>query len=653
MDALYRLSYIGLPLLRHSAEYGISSGISIPHRTLPRKGYSYRTRNYHSRMCGIVGYTGTKNVTPFLIEGLAALEYRGYDSAGMYVSGAGPLKRAGKVAELRDAISEAYQGTSGIAHTRWATHGKPTETNAHPHTDASETVWLVHNGIIENHASLREELRAAGVAFRSETDTEVLAQLIGNIHANGTSLLDAVRSAQQEVRGTYGLAVMSEKEPGTIVAARKGSPLLIGVAEDGNYVASDATPLLPHTRSVIYLEEGDLALVTRDTVSIEDPTGTPVTRATHVLEYDIESSRKNGYEHFMLKEIMEADAVIENTLRGRLSDDLSISLDGFETTDAFVSLAKARRILITGCGSAYYAGLVAKEALEEFVGIPVAVEIASELRYRRQTADPEDTFAIAISQSGETADTLEAVRALRARGLPVLAVVNAVGSSLAREADVVLYNQAGPEISVASTKAFVSQITLLTLLALALSKDEKVRAQHTNALRVLPEKVRTILASASSIESVAKKYASYEDFLYLGRKYQCPIAFEGALKLKEVSYIHAEAYGAGEMKHGPLALIDASFPTLALAPVDALYEKTASNIEEVRARDGKVVALTTEGNDALEAKVDDVLYIPVTEDALLPILTTIPLQLFAYYVAKERGLPIDMPRNLAKSVTVE
>jgi glucosamine--fructose-6-phosphate aminotransferase (isomerizing) len=604
-------------------------------------------------MCGIVGYTGTKNVTPFLIEGLAALEYRGYDSAGMYVEGAGPLKRAGKVAELRDAITDTYQGTSGIAHTRWATHGKPTETNAHPHTDARGAVWLVHNGIIENHASLREELRSAGVTFRSETDTEVLAQLIGTIHARGASLADAVRSALEQVRGTYGLAVMSEKEPGTIIAARKGSPLLIGVAEDGNYVASDATPLLPYTRSVLYLEEGDLAIVTPSGVSIEDHVGAPVTRTTHILQHDSESARKNGYEHFMLKEIMEADAVVENTLRGRLLEDLSIALDGFEHTEAFAALKKARRVLITGCGSAYYAGLVAKEALEEFVGVPATVEVASELRYRRQTANPEDTFAIAISQSGETADTLEAVRALRARGVLVLAVVNAVGSSLSREADVVLYNQAGPEISVASTKAFVSQITLLTLLALALSTDAVVRARHTRALQTLPEKVRSLLATASQIEVAAKKYASYDDFLYLGRKYQCPIAFEGALKLKEVSYIHAEAYGAGEMKHGPLALIDASFPTLALAPEDALYEKTASNIEEVRARDGKVLAITTEGNTALSGKVDDILYIPATEDALLPILTTIPLQLFAYFVAKERGLPIDMPRNLAKSVTVE
>ncbi|MBU2103444.1 glutamine--fructose-6-phosphate transaminase (isomerizing) [Patescibacteria group bacterium] len=609
-------------------------------------------------MCGIVGYVGKKNAAPFLLEGLSALEYRGYDSAGMYVSGAGALKRAGKVAELIACVPDDFEGKSGIAHTRWATHGAPTELNAHPHTDASKTVWLVHNGIIENHSEIRKDLEAKGVVFASQTDSEALAQLIGHLYTEDMLLEDAVRAALAQVQGTYGVAVASTREPEKVVVARMGSPLMLGVGEDGIYVASDATPILPYTRKAVYLDDGEMAIITDQGYVITDADEAHVDKPVTSLEWSAEAAQKKGYEHFMLKEIMEVGEVIENTLRGRLDTaNATAILGGFQDTDIHGYLKHAKRIIITGCGSAYYAGLIGKTMIEELAGIPVEVEIASELRYRRPTADPKDTVLIAVSQSGETADTLEAIRAAKRQGILTLGIVNVVGSTVARETDAGVYNHAGPEIGVASTKAFISQVLVFALVALHLARERGLSKQEGSdfikELETLPEKARAILTRTKAIEAVAKKYAHTRDFLYLGRKFQCPIAFEGALKLKEISYIHAEGYGAGEMKHGPLALIDTDFPSLVLAPRDSMYEKTASNIEEIRARSGKVIALTTDGNDDITRLADDVLYVPETHEALLPVLTTIPLQLFAYYIAKERDCPIDKPRNLAKSVTVE
>jgi len=607
-------------------------------------------------MCGIVGYIGRKDAVPFLIDGLKALEYRGYDSAGIYVTGSGAVKRAGKVAVLASSLPDTFSGNAGIAHTRWATHGPPTERNAHPHTDASQSVWIVHNGIIENHAELRDMLIQEGIHFSSDTDTEVLSQLIGTYHTRGDLLEDAVEKALKKIRGTYGLAVMSNREPSKIVIARLGSPLMFGVGTDEYYIASDATPLLSRTRNVIYLEDGELAILTKEGYVVRDMSRQPIEKTIETLEWSTEAAQKHSFEHFMLKEIMEIPEVIQDTLRGRVA-----TKDGDAVLGGLRDVAKrfkdVRRIIITGCGSAYYAGFVGKHLIEEFAGIPVEIEIASELRYRPFTADPKHTVLLAVSQSGETADTLEAIRLAKKQGMLTLGIVNVVGSTIARETDAGIYNHAGPEIGVASTKAFVSQLVVLILVALFLGRMRTLSTAEgkklAKALLKLPEQVRTILAGRKAIEKIARKYSNVENVLYIGRKYQCPVAYEGALKLKEISYIHAEGYGAGEMKHGPLALIDESFPTVALAPRDSLYEKMCSNIEEIRARGGKVIAVTTDGNNAIRRIADDVIFVPKTHEALLPILTTIPLQLFAYYVARERGLPIDKPRNLAKSVTVE
>ncbi|HUQ30069.1 MAG TPA: glutamine--fructose-6-phosphate transaminase (isomerizing) [Candidatus Paceibacterota bacterium] len=608
-------------------------------------------------MCGIVGYTGTKNATPFLIEGLRALEYRGYDSAGIYVAGQGVVRRAGKIDMLAAAVPATFSGTTGIAHTRWATHGPPTETNAHPHQDSSETIWLVHNGIIENHAELRQKLVSEGTSFTSETDTEVLAKLVGSYYLTDTVLEEAVERALVDVRGTYGIAVVSTRESKKIVTARLGSPLLLGMGSDGYYLASDAAPVLPYTRQVIYLDDGELAVLMPDSYAIRSHTlKTVIQKPIQMLDWDAESAKKKGYEHFMLKEIMEIPEVIENTLRGRLLvEEGSATLDGLEKVEQ--RLKEVERIIVTGCGSAYYAGLVGQELIEEFAGIPVEVEIASELRYRRFTGDPKRTVLIAVSQSGETADTLEALRIAKKNGMLTLGVINVVGSTIARETDATVHNHAGPEIGVASTKAFISQVIVLTLLALKLGRERSLSKKEglrlVQDLSQLSTHAKTVLQRADAIADVAKKYAHIANALYIGRKYQCPVAYEGALKLKEISYIHAEGYGAGEMKHGPIALIEQDFLTVALAPKDSLYEKTRSNMEEIRARSGSIVAVTTDGNTDITRIADEVLFVPETHEALIPTLTTLPLQLFAYYVAKARGLPIDQPRNLAKAVTVE
>jgi glucosamine--fructose-6-phosphate aminotransferase (isomerizing) len=609
-------------------------------------------------MCGIVGYIGSKNAKPFLLEGLKALEYRGYDSAGLYISGKGAMKRAGNVSKLAANVPADFNGNAGIAHTRWATHGAPTEINAHPHTDVSQTIWLVHNGIIENYIEIRTRLENQGIIFQSETDSEALAQLIGRYYADGTLLEVAVGEALQEVRGAYGIAVASTREPDKIVAARCGSPLMLGVGDDEYYLASDATPLLVHTRKVIYLDDGEMAVLTREGYSLMTLERNPLQKEIEVLDWDIEAAQKKGFDHFMLKEIMEAPEVIENTLRGRLDIEHStVHLGGL--TEAEEALRNVKRIIITGCGSAYYAGLVGELLIEELAGIPVETEIASELRYRRWTASAEGTILIAVSQSGETADTLEAVREAKRNGILTLGIVNAVGSSIARATDAGIYNHAGPEVGVASTKAFLSQLTVFVLLALRLRELRDNRSDGHSSVELireltrLPDYARHILENTKAIEAIAKRNGSMSNALYIGRKFQYPIAYEGALKLKEISYVHAEAYGAGEMKHGPLALIDENFPTIALMPRDSLCEKTQSNIQEVQARGGKIIAITTgDPREALQI-TQDVITVPQTHEMLLPILTTIPLQLFAYYIARARGLPIDMPRNLAKSVTVE
>ena len=607
-------------------------------------------------MCGIVGYIGRKDAAPFLLDGLRALEYRGYDSAGIYLAGKGVVRRAGKVEKLAAALPKDFSGTVGIGHTRWATHGPPTERNAHPHSDAAETVWIVHNGIVENHAELRDALAREGVAFSSDTDTEVLAHLIGKEYARGGTLEDAVSAALKDIRGTYGLAVMSVREPEKIVVARLGSPLMLGIGSKEYFIASDATPLLSRTRKVVYLKDGEMAVLTKTGYAVRNLSREPIKKVVETLEWNAEAAQKQGFDHFMLKEIMEIPSVIDNSLRGRLlTKEGGVVLGGLR--DVAQRLKDAHRIIITGCGSAYYAGLIGEHLIEHFAGIPVEVEIASELRYRPFTADAKHAVLLAVSQSGETADTLEAIRLAKKHGMLTLGVVNVVGSTIARETDAGVYNHAGPEIGVASTKAFVSQVIVLALIALFLGRSRSLSVAEgraiVKALRELPEQARTTLKRHNAVAKVAKKYARMENALYVGRNYQCPVAYEGALKLKEISYIHAEGYGAGEMKHGPLALIDAAFPSIALAPKGPLYEKTCSNIAEIRARGGKIIAITTDGNAGIRRISDNALFVPATIESLLPVLTTIPLQLFAYYVAKERGLPIDKPRNLAKSVTVE
>ncbi|KND47060.1 MAG: glutamine-fructose-6-phosphate transaminase (isomerizing) [Parcubacteria bacterium C7867-004] len=608
-------------------------------------------------MCGIVGYVGKKNATPVLMDGLRALEYRGYDSAGIYVAGRGALKRAGKVAVLADSLPDDFEGTLGMAHTRWATHGAPTEQNAHPHSDPTGAVWVVHNGIIENYADLKASFLAEGVTFKSETDTEVLACLIAKAYTDGVLLEDAVSDALAQVRGTYGLVVASSREPEKLVAARASSPVMLGIGDDEYFIASDATPILKHTRDVIYLDDGEIAILTPEGYEVRTHTRTKVEKPVETLEWDVEAAQKKGYEHFMLKEMMEIPEAIENTMRGRLLPGVgTVKLGGLES--ALPDLLSAKRIMLTGCGSASYAARVGELMIEEFAGLPVEVELGSELRYRRPTMDPKDTVLFAISQSGETLDTIEAIREAKRHGVRVYGVVNVVGSSIARETDAGVYNHAGPEISVASTKAVISQMTVLALIAILLGRANELSQTEGAALikelERLPDLAREILEKREEIHELAKRYKDTENAFYLGRKFQCPIASEGAIKLKEISYIHAEGYAAGEMKHGPIALIEPSFLSVVLVPEDSMYEKSKSNIQEIRARGGRVLAVTTEGcEDDIRTLADDVIVIPKTHEAFLPILTTIPLQLFAYYVALERGLPIDMPRNLAKSVTVE
>ncbi|MEK9172521.1 MAG: glutamine--fructose-6-phosphate transaminase (isomerizing) [Nitrospirota bacterium] len=609
-------------------------------------------------MCGIVGYIGKQDAVPLLLDGLKRLEYRGYDSAGVAVLRDGKIdvrRSVGKLVNLEKALNGmGLSGTVGIGHTRWATHGRPSEQNAHPHR--SGPLVLVHNGIIENYATLKERLQKEGYRFESETDTEVMAHLIARSLKAGLGLEEAVRAATGEVRGSYAIAVMSQDAPGTLVAARSGCPLIIGRSPHGAFVASDVTAILAHTRDVVFLEDGDIAALSENGLAVKDADGKPVTRTVTRIAWDAAAAEKGGYPHFMLKEIHEQPQVILDTMRGRYTyeqgeadlPDIGLTPEQFAAVD---------RIWIVACGTSWHAGLVGKYLIEEMVRAPVQVDIGSEFRYRDPLIGKGDLL-IAISQSGETADTLAAVRHARQQGAQVVSICNVVGSSLARESEGVLYTHAGPEIGVASTKAFTAQLTALYLLALHLGRVRgKVSAQDGKAwldrLVTLPAHVRRLLGREAELISIAKRYHTKRNFLYLGRGINYPIALEGALKLKEISYIHAEGYAAGEMKHGPIALIDKDMPVVVLAPRDRLYEKTVSNLMEVKARNAPVIAFVTEGERELGKQADAVFTVPDVHPLLTPVLFTVPLQLLAYHIAVLRGADVDQPRNLAKSVTVE
>src|SRR5213594_944606 len=602
-------------------------------------------------MCGVVGYVGSKDAVPVLLDGLARLEYRGYDSAGVAVlngHGLETRKLAGRVQGLRDLLGRSpVLGSCGIGHTRWATHGAPNDCNAHPHLDCDGALALVHNGIIENADVLRARLTQEGHRFATETDTETLAHLIED--SPGATLEERVIAALGHVEGTYGVAVIAETEPGKIVVARRGSPVLLGVGDGEFLVASDASAVLAHTRSVVYLNDGDVAVVTPDGYRVLDREARVQDRAVDDIEWDLEALALGGYPHFMLKEISEQSETVRSTLRGRLLfTEGTARLNGLNLTPD--QCARIRRIVVLACGTSWHAGLVGRHVIEELAGIPVSVEYASEFRYRRQLRVP-GTLTIAISQSGETADTLEALRAAKAAGSTV------VGSTIAREADGGVYLHAGPEIGVASTKAFTSQLVALLLLGLYLGRQRGLPVEQgrrlVEQLAGLPELVARTLELEREVAQLAQRYADATNALYLGRGVNFPVALEGALKLKEISYIHAEGYPAAEMKHGPIALIDANMPVVFIAPKDEVYAKVVSNMQEVRARGGRIIAVTSDGNGDLRHLVDHQLRVPASAPLLSPLLTVIPLQLLAYHIAVRRGCDVDRPRNLAKSVTVE
>ena len=608
-------------------------------------------------MCGIVGYIGDRGATPLLLDGLKRLEYRGYDSAGVAIlngHGVETKKTAGKISRLEAALaSSPLEGNLGIAHTRWATHGPPTECNAHPHVDCKGNIAVVHNGIIENSTALKAHLVERGHKFVSDTDTEVLAHLIEE--AFDGNLEDAVIEALWQVEGTYGIAVVSSQDSNKIVAARKGSPLLIGLGDGEYYIASDASAILAQTREVVYLDDGDLAVLTRDGYKVIDLRARELDRKVHKIEWDLHQIERGGFAHFMLKEIFEQPETIENCMRGRLLDEEGTAkLGGLNMTDD--ELLKFDNIVVTACGTSWHSALIGEHMIEELTRIPVEVEYASEFRYRNPIVN-DRTLCIVISQSGETADTLAAMREARTRGARAYGIVNVVGSTIARESGSGIYVHAGPEIGVASTKAFTSQVVALALLTLKIGRLKDVSVvkgkEIIEALRALPGQVREILDRASEIEALAEEFKRAQNFLYLGRGYNFPTALEGALKLKEISYIHAEGYPAAEMKHGPIALIDEMMPVVFIAPHDSVFEKIVSNVQEVKARKGRVIAITSRDEPALAGKVDYEFRIPQTIDMLSPVLACIPLQLMAYYIAVKRGSNVDQPRNLAKSVTVE
>jgi len=612
-------------------------------------------------MCGIAGYIGKNEASDFLLDALKRLEYRGYDSAGIAVLNdkkeAKCVKVSGRINLLEKKLEgEDISGSVGIAHTRWATHGIPSESNAHPHSDCAGNIFVVHNGIIENYKVLKEKLIKAGHKFKSETDTEVISHLI-ETHFEG-NLEEAILEALKYVEGAYAIAVISKNDPEKIIVAKKSSPLIIGIGKDEYFIASDPSAVAGWTDKVIYLDDNELGIITKDNCKILSIINKNEIHKDHCeIDLDVSEIQKNGYDHFMLKEIFEAPEVIKNSTRGRMIlEEGLVKLGGLDVLDQN-KLREINRIIIIACGTASYAGMVGEYMLEEYAGIPVEVEFGSEFRYRRPIINSK-TAVIAISQSGETADTLASLEEAKRKGALTLGIVNAVGSTIARKTEAGIYNHAGPEISVASTKAFLSQMIVLSLMTIYFGRTRDMSftmgKRITEEIEKIPSLLEKVLENDEQIKNLAKKYSKYKNFLYLGRKYNYPIAKEGALKLKEVAYhIHAEGYAGGEMKHGPIAMIDENFPCLFIIPSDSVYEKMWSNMEEVKARNGKIIAIATEGNKDIKDLADDVIYIPKTLEMLTPILTAIPLHLFAAYMGIELGCDIDKPRNLAKSVTVE
>jgi glucosamine--fructose-6-phosphate aminotransferase (isomerizing) len=611
-------------------------------------------------MCGIVAYTGHKEAYPIIIKGLKRLEYRGYDSTGIALlnGGLNVYKKKGKVSELEDHLKTTHlSGNIGIGHTRWATHGAPNDVNAHPHYSSNKKLAIIHNGIIENYNVIKQDLINKGHTFLSETDSEVLIHFIEDIQTQANcSLEEAVRLALQKVVGAYAIVIMSEDNPRRLIAARKGSPLVIGIGKDEYFLASDATPIIEYTKEVIYLDDHHIAVIADNHLSIKNLEDIPIIPYVHTLELELESIEKSGYEHFMLKEIFEQPKSVKDSMRGRINAQKGhILLGGLR--EYINKLTQAQRIIILGCGTSWHAGLVAEYIFEELARIPVEVEYASEFRYRNPIIHEGDVV-IAISQSGETADTLAAIELAKSKGAIIFGVCNVVGSSIPRATHAGAYTHAGPEIGVASTKAFTAQVTVLTMMAVVVAKSrgtisDTVYRELLYALEAIPSQIQKTLDNYIQIEEIANTFKDVSNFLYLGRGYNFPVALEGALKLKEISYIHAEGYPAAEMKHGPIALIDEEMPVVFIATQDSSYEKVVSNIQEVRARKGRVIAVVTEGDALIKQMAEFVIEIPATHEALVPLLSVVPLQLLSYYIAVMRGCNVDQPRNLAKSVTVE
>ncbi len=609
-------------------------------------------------MCGIVAYTGTKEALPILLDGLKRLEYRGYDSAGIAISDDSSevksLKSVGKISKLEEGLGgKRFQGCLGIAHTRWATHGVPTEKNAHPHRDCSGKIWLVHNGIIENFQTIKEQLQKEGHKFQSDTDSEVMVHLVEKFYQG--DLTEALKQSLSLIEGAYSFVVMHQDEPDKLVVAKKGSPLVLGLEEDGVIIASDVTAIIRHTRNVVYLEDKEIAAVEGSDFKIFDWNNKTQSRETKKIDWNLEELEKKGYPHFMLKEIFEQPNSIRESLRGRLiQEEGRVKLGGLDlVADQLLPL---NNLVNVACGTAYYAGLVGECMLEEYAGISTKAVISSEFRYRKQVLN-KDSAILGLSQSGETADTLAVINEAREKDILSLGIVNTVGSSIARATKAGVYNHIGPEIAVASTKAFTSQLVILALLTVYLGRMRDMSLamgeRITKEIELLPQKAEEALKEDERIKVVAQKYHQVSGFAFLGRKYNYPIALEGALKLKEISYIHSEGFAGGEIKHGPLALIDENFPSLFVVPQDSVYKKNLSNIQEIKARGGPVIALATQGDEEIKKIVDDVIYIPKTLEMLTPIISVIPLQLFAYHMATLNGTDVDKPRNLAKSVTVE
>ncbi|MDT3696524.1 MAG: glutamine--fructose-6-phosphate transaminase (isomerizing) [Ignavibacterium sp.] len=610
-------------------------------------------------MCGIVGYVGSKNCVPILINGLKRLEYRGYDSAGIGIVNHNSItivKNKGKVSLLEQKVDKLDLGSEiGLGHTRWATHGIPNELNAHPHSNEDQTIFLIHNGIIENYQVLKKGLQSFGYEFKSETDSEVLVHLIDSFTKRGHDITKSVQLALHEVEGTYGLAVISSKEPDKIIAARKGSPLVVGIGDNENFLASDVSAILSYTKQIVYLEDGEIAVIKKNEFTAKTAFDNEIEKEIHEISMTLDEIDRGGYAHFMLKEIMEQPEALRNSIRGRIIDEDGRAILG-GLRDVVDKLADSKRIILTACGTSWHAGLVGEYMFEQFCRVPTEVEYASEFRYRNPVIEKEDAVFF-ISQSGETADTLAALKEAKIKGALVLGICNVVGSSIARETQAGVYTHAGPEIGVASTKAFTTQLTVLALISLLIARKKnlsKVDGQQiASELKLIPEKVEEILKLNLQIEKIAEEFKDASNFLYLGRGYNFPVALEGALKLKEISYIHAEGYPAAEMKHGPIALIDENMPVVFIAPKDSTYEKIVSNIQEVKARGGRIISIITEEDEHINKLVDYKIKIPSTIRMLMPILTVIPLQLLAYHIAVKKGLNVDQPRNLAKSVTVE